>query len=174
MFGDPETIGRAIPILSDQLDLGWPILDETHDRDLGYRLVVFQLAAAGQGPKQLEADVLSVHQGRIDGSDVVVDAGAPSDFVTYGPYVQLDPGRYRVSLAYSSGAPATQTAGSFDAFTVTRDTVAALDLPGTDSGPGEVSLEFEVSDRFDYWEFRTRTTGVADLRIDRITLLELD
>ncbi len=169
-YGDPTTIDEAIPHLRPLLGLGEPVLDETRDGGLGFRLVVFQLEGSSRRPRTIEASRLKVSQGVVEGTDVVVRPGTPPGFVTFGPYVPLDPGRYTLTLSYTASAPPPETVGGFEAFAAAQGSAADVELPGTGGRPSEITLPFESVDGADPWEFRTTFTGVGSLTVDKITL----
>lgn len=169
-YGDPTIIGRAIANLRPQLGLDEPVLDETRGEGLGFRLVVFQLDGSSRRTRTIEAARMRIAQGTIEGTDVVVEPGTPAGFVTFGPYVPLEPARYTLTLSYSSPAPSTETVGGFEAFTPSQGSAASVELPGTGGRPSEVTLSFESVDDADQWEFRTTFSGIGSITVDKITI----
>ncbi len=167
IFGLPEVVGEQVE-QARALGLGPPVVDVTHDRDVGYRVAIMALGQPHL-PLSFRADQLPVDQGVAVGTRVVHD-GEGDGFVTYGPYVPLPPGRYRAQLRYRSRAPGDQVVGTFDAFGTDERSVAVIDLPGTGGRAGTAELEFEVGDDGQRWEFRTVATGGLDLTIDGITV----
>lgn len=169
-YGDPTTIGQAITHLRPQLGLGEPVLDETRNGGLGFRLVVFELDGSSRRARTIEAARLRIFQGTVEGTDVVVEPGTPAGFVTFGPYVPLDPGRYVLTLSYTGSAPPSESVGGFEAFTPSQGSAAAVELPGTGGTPSEITLSFESVDRTDQWEFRTTFSGTGSLTVDKIRI----
>ena len=172
IYGPPEDVSAALELATADLGLDPPVFDRTHDRDLGYRLVVVDLPRTPRLPLTIEASELPAMQGLLDGDDLVVGEGSPPGFATFGPYLALAAGRYEVSIGYSSSLPATASAGIIDVFTVEEGSIATAPLTGTTSSPGSISVSFEVTRDGDLWEFRTQVNGSGELVIDWITIAQ--
>ena len=170
ILGPPDRVAQVIDALSADIALPAPTIDEVHDRDLGFRLVAFPLPSLPPLPLTIEAGDLAVQTGRIEGTDVVSDAGTPAGFAVYGPYLALPPGRYMVTVRYSSTGSGGAAPATFEAFTVASGTAASAPLTGTGGAVDEVTLLFEVTSHSDPWEFRVRTEGTADVMVDRLVL----
>ncbi len=173
ILGPPSIVEQAIPNISDQLGFSDdPVLDATHDSDLGYRVVVYQLAPFNRFPENYEANFLPILQGRIETTDVTVDPGTPAGLATYGPYVPMDPGEYTATLHYSAVGSEDELFGQFDVFTLDQGQLGIIDLLGTAGLPGEVRVPFTVTETTGTWEFRTffSGTGSGPLIIDKITV----
>lgn len=168
ILGLPEVVAEQVA-QARAMGLGPPVVDATHDRDAGYRVVVLPLGEPHL-PMTFRADQLAVGQGTTLGTRVVHHAGDDDGFVTFGPYVPLPPGRYTARLHYRSGAAADQVVGTFDAFGTDEASVAAVDLPGTNGRAETVDLEFTVGEDGQRWELRTVAVGGLDLTVDRMTL----
>ncbi len=170
MIGPADEVAIALPNVVSQLGLDAPILDVTDEANLGYRLVVYEIPEIDRFPQVFEASSLPIAQGTVQDSDVVAADGTPEGFVTYGPYVPLEPGLWTVTVDYASPAPVGAIAGAFDLFTLEQDRIQIVDLLGTGGEPGRTTLRFEATDTIQLWEFRTMVSGPAGLTIDRITL----
>ncbi|MEZ5409916.1 MAG: hypothetical protein R2761_17945 [Acidimicrobiales bacterium] len=170
ILGPPDKVAAAIDTLARELPLPAPSIDEVHDSDLGFRLVAFPLPSFPPLPLTIEASDLPTLAGRVEGTDVVADAGVPATFAVYGPYLALPPGRYTVTLHYTSTGSGGASPGTFDVFTVGAGAVTSAPLDDTDGAPGEITLPFEATTQEQAWEFRVRTEGNAELVVDRLVL----
>lgn len=170
ILGPPDKVAEAIEEIAPDVPLPTPSIDEVHDADLGFRLVAFPLPTLPPLPLTIEASDLATQAGRVDGTDMAADVGAPAGFALYGPYLALPPGRYTVTVHYTTTGSGGASPGTFDAFTVATGSAASAPLADTDGAPAEITLPFEVTSRDDPWEFRVRTEGNADLVVDRLVL----
>lgn len=92
-----------------------------------------------------------------------------------GPYLELDPGRYRVVAALRLGTPATNRAARME---VRRDRsstrIAALNVPAShlrDDGEWSLAaITFEIAEALEDVEFRVFATPGVDLAIDYVEL----
>ncbi len=173
VLGPPGIIEQAIVNVTEQLEVTTsPIMDVTHDSDLGYRVVVFELGPFERFPESYEANFLPLLQGRYETSDVTVDPGSPAGLVTFGPYIPMEPGEYTATLHYAAAAASNENFGQFDVFTLEQGQLGLVDLPGTDGLASHVDIPFTVSDDSSRWEFRTFVSGTESgvLIIDKITI----
>jgi hypothetical protein len=170
IFGPPDLVAVTMGRLEPDLALDPPLLDVTHDRDLGYRLVVYGFPDTARLPLVVEASLLPHLVGRTEGSDTVVDEGSGRGYAMYGPYMPLPLGKYNVSIEYTSSLAPSASAAEFDIFSVRAESVAATALPGTEGESGMATLSFEVTNETDFWEFRAQTSGQGAMVIDRIVI----
>jgi hypothetical protein len=84
-------------------------------------------------------------------------------YLAYGPYCNLEPGRYRVSFDYASGLAPDAVAGEVDVADLGSPFVSR-DVRGTDGRRATARLEFTVDDPA-RWEFRLLWAGSGDLTL---------
>lgn len=175
VFGPATEVASMIATFPDDLGVGSVLLDRTHDRALGYRLVVYAMPDSTRLPFTWRADALPIANGELDGSEVTVGPGDDPGFVTFGPYQLLQPGRYLIEVRYRSSLPAGQRAGVSDVSSQQTSTIVAAPLFGSLGESVVVPIEFEVAgDQGDVrWEFRTSWDGVGDLVVESYTLSAL-
>ena len=99
-----------------------------------------------------------------------------SGFVIFGPWIDLDPGRYRAEVALRlEGAAVPGTAARFSVFTArTRTVVARMTIPVELLRPeryATFSLPFESEDPLDDVAFRVRTPSDLEVRVDYVDLI---
>ena len=98
-------------------------------------------------------------------------------FVVFGPYLNLHPGRYRVEATLRLGEPSElDVAGRFDVMAsrgrhVLASVPVAADRLPTDGSYTKVTLSFDAAERLDDVEFRIAATPGADLLVDCIDLI---
>ena len=97
----------------------------------------------------------------------------PDGIVVFGPYLELDPGRYRVVAALRLGAPASGRVARFEVLS-NRSRIAALNVPAShlrDDGRWSLAaITFETAEAVREVEFRIQATAGVDLLIDYIDL----
>ncbi len=169
MLGIPDDVERQLDGPLAGLGLEPPVLDETHDGGLGYRLVVIPLRPSPRLPLTFEASELPTQVGEPEGDDMVTLPDSGSGFVTFGPYVQLGPGSYTATVSYRADG-AQGVVGRFDAFSAAPGEVAEVDLVATAEAPAEAVIHFEVTTGGQVWELRTATGGVQPITVDKIEL----
>jgi hypothetical protein len=116
--------------------------------------------------------------GRLEGNTrMAVEGVDRPGFVSFGPYIELPEGLFRVSVRYSSNASAGRDIGAFD---VAKDTGATelqnVKLLGTAGEVRTVSVIFAVrhrSNERNMFEFRNFWNGSADLRVLDVELRPL-
>ncbi|MEZ5409179.1 MAG: hypothetical protein R2761_14215 [Acidimicrobiales bacterium] len=167
ILGLPDVVGEQVTRAEAQ-GLGPPVVDVTHDRDIGYRVAVMALGQPHL-PLAFPPAKLTVGHGTRTGASVAHEGGEDG-FVTYGPYVPLPSGRYTARLRYRSTARSDQVVGAFDAFGTSEESVAAVDITGTGGRQRTVDLGFTVHEDGQSWEFRTVALGGFDLTVDGITV----
>lgn len=106
------------------------------------------------------------------GGDCEVSAGKRG-LVTFGPYVQLPPGRYRVEIEYATNLPRETLAGQWDiAFDRGQGILGKGELIGTDGNREVMSAEFTNDQRHET-EIRTYLEAQGSLTIHRVSLQRL-
>lgn len=170
VFGPPPEVGVVVDQISAELGDPPVLLDRTDPERLGYRLIVYAMPDAARLPFTWRGDSLSIAVGAIDGTGVSATASDPLGFVTFGPYTNLAEGRYRVTLRYRSDGPPADVVGQFDVTTIAGRGVGAVAFEGTDGAAGEVSIEFDVDDPAELWEFRTSRSVSFGLTVEQIML----
>ncbi len=173
VFGPQAEVEMMVETFSEDLGVGKELLDVTHDRALEYRLVVYSMPDSGYLPFTWTADVLPSISGSIVGTDIQVDQNHTAGFVTYGPYLPLGPGRYELTLQYSSTSPVGQAVGLFEAASPEKGGAGSVSILGSAGQPSSVRLAFEVAEDGGRWEFRTSWSGADELVIQSITLAAL-
>jgi hypothetical protein len=170
VFGPPADVEMMVATFPEDLGVGKELLDVTHDRALQYRLVVYSMPDSGYLPFTWTPDVLPWISGSIVGTDIRVDQDDPAGFVTYGPYLPLGPGRYELTLQYSSTSQPEQVVGLFEAASPELGSAGTAPILGSAGESASLRLAFEVADDGGRWEFRTSWTGADELVIRSITL----
>ena len=99
-----------------------------------------------------------------------------SGFVVYGPWIDLDVGRYQAQVALRLDGPAESgTAARFSVFSAaTRTRVAVAEVPGERLRRDRYetfTLPFELDAALDDVAFRVRTAAGVRLRVDYIDLV---
>lgn len=161
VFGDPRQVDAIAANVPSDVGSGRVLLDVTHRRALGYRLVVFELPDSTRLPYTWRGDALLMTPAAVAAGDgsVTIAEPAAAGFVTYGPYRELQPGRYRVTLTYRATSVTDAQVGTFDVAPFGGAAVDATTLPSTAGAEATVSLSFDVSDPAVPWEFRTSWLG---------------
>lgn len=168
IFGDQREVAEIYADLGGRVELSTPILDVTRDRGLRSRLVVLSMPDATRLPFTWTADVLPRVGGETTGHEVMAAPPGIAGVLTYGPYLQVEPGPYEVTFRYRADAASDVLVGSADV-AASGARVVAVDLHGTDGTPAEASVRFESAEVF-VAEFRTFWSGSAPMWIDSITL----
>lgn len=98
-------------------------------------------------------------------------------FLTYGPYLKLAPGSYRLDMTYNSSATTQTTVGTHDIAVSHFGEVNVLEervLKGTDGQSVTLGTTFQIPQDADIannlYEFRTHWNGTADMRVSTINL----
>jgi hypothetical protein len=92
---------------------------------------------------------------------------------TFGPYVQLPPGRYRLEIEYAANLPRNEQAGRWDIAVDRGQTILGNgSLAGTEGKQEVASAEF-VNDRRHETEIRTYASPAGPVTIHRISLQRL-
>ena len=110
---------------------------------------------------------------RRDSAMVALQDRSAAGYLTYGPYLRLHAGRYRVAIAYTYPTPPAP--GQPTGYDVVRwnkamtryDTIAQGALPFIDTAPHDAELEIHIADE-DHApvEVRTLYPGSGNLRIE--------
>lgn len=91
-------------------------------------------------------------------------------FVTFGPYIKLEPGRYRVEIEYASPGNAQDTIGHWDiSLNKGRETLMRTALKGTSGGLNKAGAVFVIEAHTET-EIRTSLEPEQRLSLLRMTL----
>jgi hypothetical protein len=154
LYGMPDDVG----LLAEQFDLqttfGPPVLDTTHDGGLGFRLVVLSAMPHDLFPLTWQGNQLPLSAGGAPDTYAVAAVTDTLGNFTYGPYIPLDPGRYRVTLQYSTSEPSPAAIGTFDVSSPVLGTVGETPIVGTDGESRSLTIDFEIATG-SIWEFPT-------------------
>lgn len=121
-------------------------------------------------PVTWSADLLPTAIGLRSNGRLIAKGGSQPGYLSYGPYIPLDPGRYSVTLLYSSPVSAKDSVGAFDISSATLGTIESVAISGSKDDLTRVEVHFEVASPDDVYEFRARWDGGGDLSIRSITL----
>lgn len=137
-----------------------------------------QFTVDGQPPKDT---ALLVGTGELHGQTAVAQVNLDgAGFLTYGPYLKLAPGAYRLEMTYTSSASPQETAGKQD-IAANRfgqvEVLAEKTLQGTGGQPATTSTIFHTPQAAgtsnNRYEFRTYWDGTADMQVSAISLHRL-
>jgi len=126
---------------------------------------------------QAAASSLPSKTGKPDGSAIVAEAGRDrEDFLTYGPYLHLAPGLYRVKINYSyitDPDPAKLPSCDFVLWKSSRTNILEqAEIPFVDTSPREFIRDVRIPDdsRNGAFEARTYYRGSGSIRIESINI----
>ncbi len=168
VYGPPADVERVVATFPADLGIGTMILDETHRRALGYRLVVYTMPDEQRVPFEWKADLLRIQSGRLVGTTAVARPGDVPGVVTFGPYIPLRPGRYTATIRYSSTEPTGTPVGVFDVSSTATGVVASSALEGTGGTTREVTVEFAPTNAAAKYEFRSQWNGAGTLTVESV------
>lgn len=96
--------------------------------------------------------------------------------LTYGPYLRLAAGSYKLAIRYVSPAPAGMQVGAWDVCIGIHNIIESGSLPGTDGDIRDCAGVFELDPEHAQFpvELRTYFEGVAELHIHEIALERTD
>jgi hypothetical protein len=141
------------------------IYSATNPGDLGYRVNVVDIVDPSSGPLTWAAADLPSKTGDIEGASRVADPSRDRpDYLMYGPYARLAPGRYRVAMTYRSPAAPTVEVGTFDIAHDGGVAVAQTQLTGTAGAARTIELLVDVASP-DGWEFRAFWNGAEPIEV---------
>ncbi len=111
--------------------------------------------------------------GRVEGERRV--AAQPQDkagYLTFGPYVPLRRGTYRIAMSYSSSAPPDTQIGTWDIFDASSGAqLAVYPLAGTSGTAAEREVTFEAHNWGQHrFEFRAFWNGLSDLQVETVRI----
>jgi len=116
---------------------------------------------------------------RTPGGIVTLPGGAPG-FLSFGPYVNLHAGRYRVAIHYTylappaPGQPTRYDAVRWHASMGAYDTIAQGELPFIDTAPHDAELELHIADEgHTPVEVRTIHPGNGSVRIEGVRFVRV-
>ena len=120
------------------------------------------------------ATELPTQVGIVDGERLVAKRPQQEGFLSFGPYLRLHPGRYRVRLRYVSDADLTQQVGRWDIM-ANRSAMPALmwgggSLVGTGGAVREIESVFSADDSAALVEIRTYVMATGDVQLLTIAL----
>ena len=170
VYGDPQIVKDIVNRFPADLGVGKVLLDATHDSALRYRLVIYAMPDAANFPFTWSADLLPVTNGEVVGTSIVVRSGDSPGFVTFGPYVPLNQGEYKVTIRYTSSSPASEQIGIFDVSSPEEGDFGSATLGGSDGQVADVTLNFAVGRTGSRWEFRSSWLGNGNFEVKSITL----
>ncbi|MCP1621618.1 hypothetical protein [Pseudomonas nitroreducens] len=128
-------------------------------------------------PLHFPAAVLPALTGQLDGWGrlALPQRDAPG-FVSFGPYVTLPQGRYRLSINYQGSAPSSESVATWDVYRPRSSdpVLMAVSLPGTSGAVAHQEIEFRVKrSRPEPYEFRVSWPGNAELRVMSLAIERL-
>ena len=167
VYGPPDRVKAVVASLPADLSSAPILLDEVHSSALGFQLLVMSMPRQPLLPITWPASELSYRAGalRVDDS-VSATAAEPADVLTYGPYIQLPPGKYLAKVSYSS----VSGGNSLDVFSSGLGVVAVRSLPDFGASRGVAELGFEVTRSGYLWEIRTLRSSGSDLTVYSLTV----
>jgi len=108
----------------------------------------------------------------VEGALTPTVPGRPG-LLSFGPYIALDPGRYRAVIEYVSANPESEAAGGWQLVAERADGFGELatgSLAGSAGTPSRAEIDFDVPEHVDALQVFTTVRGGADLHLLRITL----
>lgn len=128
-------------------------------------------------PLQFSAAALPSLTGQLDGWGrlALPQRDAPG-FVSFGPYITLPQGRYRLSINYQGSAPSSESVATWDVYRPrsTDPVLTAVSLPGTSGAVAHQEIEFRVKrSQPEPYEFRVSWPGHAELRVMSLAIERL-
>ena len=93
-------------------------------------------------------------------------------FLTYGPYIEMEPGLYRLTLTFSDGAEIPRFILDVPSDSGRR-MLATREIEGGPGAPTTIALEFDLPDTALAVEFRTQAFGALDGEIRRFAIERL-
>jgi hypothetical protein len=139
------------------------------DRNGDYQLQFFEVPQDGRkNTFYRKADKLPSQTGIIKGSHRLAHSSESKEgFLTFGPYVDISPGRYILTLTY-----ATHTESHWwDAVSFREGKIVSLaqgNLPDTKGKVSDLKVEMELSETAKRFEMRTYFSGQGDLEVHKV------
>jgi len=127
----------------------------------------------------MNAAELPTRSGQVAGTSLLATAGkSGEDLLTYGPYLELRPGKYRAVYRYQYLAPpAPDRVATYDLFVHTDDeddqSLDPAPLPCPDTGPQVFTDTFTVTRSKQTFEMRINFHGSGTLRVDSLSVTRL-
>ena len=126
------------------------------------------------GVRRWSAAELPTQAGKLSGARLTPLAADKGGVFSYGPYVTLHPGRYRMRLRYASDAEEARQVGHWDIVgNRAKAPVLEVDagrLNGTRGATREIETVFTATDSTALFEIRTFFTANGDLQLLDISL----
>ena len=169
LYGPPDDVGLLAEQFELQTTFGPPVLDNTHAGGLGFRLVVLSAMPHDLFPLTWQGNQLPLLVGTAPETYAVAERGDRTGIFSYGPYIPLEPGHYRVTLQYSASDASTAAIGTFDVSSPVLGSVREAPIVGTGGESRSLTIDFTV-DATTVWEFRTSRDVRSALTVESITL----
>jgi hypothetical protein len=168
VYGDASRVGEVADNMTRRAGVGTLLLDAAPEGPLQYRLMVFAMPDFASLPFTWAGTSLPRINGVAKGSTVVAEPPGASGFITYGPYMPLKRGNYRVTLRYRATSDGADV-GTFDVADAT-ESIKSAPIVSSAGRSSSVSLSFSVVDDSSAWEFRTQWSGTGTLIVESLTL----
>ena len=169
LYGPPDEVGLLAEQFDLQTNFGPPVLDNTHAGGLGFRLVVLSAMPQDLFPLTWQGNQLPLLVGVAPETYAVAERGDRTGIFSYGPYIPLEPGHYRVTLQYSASDASPAAIGTFDVSSPVLGSVREAPIVGTGGESRSLTIDFTV-DATTVWEFRTSRDVRSALTVESITL----
>ena len=97
-------------------------------------------------------------------------------YLTFGPYVTLNPGTYSVTLTYSSDMPEPNSPVGVVDRAASSITLAGTEAPliPKKSGVNEYSVTFKSVSQLDGFEFRVFTNGKSTMEVNELCIKQIE
>jgi hypothetical protein len=118
-----------------------------------------------------EAHELPSEVGMVVAGALTSAAPDRAGYLSLGPYLNLDPGRYRAVLSYSSRNAASEEVGRWELRAGGAAPLASGPLPGSAGVAASQRVPIRLDARAEGLEVRVRVPGGTDLRLERITFV---
>lgn len=105
-----------------------------------------------------------------DGYRFARDGEANEGFLTFGPYVEVSPGRYTINLSYSTNAELNW----WDIVSKKNETITTVmrgNLHNTNGRITEIGIKVDLSEKMNDLEFRTYFSGKGDLSVHKLSMV---
>jgi hypothetical protein len=169
VYGDAREVNSLLLSVRRQLPNSDIVLDETHDKNLRYRLVVMRgdsrsLAKMTIFPAQLSRNIGTDEK---DGSVLLEPQNGPG-FGTFGPYFSLGQGSYVAELFFETDE--IGNIGTFEVFSDSRFSTYNTQIESDGPGISSAKVPFTVLPDDATWQLRTEYEASTRVRLLRIEL----
>jgi hypothetical protein len=114
---------------------------------------------------------------KIEGDSRIANDGDPEGWLEFGPYLSLEPGRYRVTFHYTVSTPWAEGRGPTYDILIHHGTkersINGVELPNLNVGPQVFTDEFVAVTPNDTYEMRIYHHGSGTIRIDGLNVTYL-